>query len=494
MEHSKQQTRRAGVLLHISSLPGPFARGVCGQEAIEFINQLADTGLSVWQFLPLGPTHGHGSPYETLSTFAANPEFIDLRQLTAWGWLDQDSLSQAVAGELSHQHALTRAGKHFFAESLPNDTALNREWSSFRQEQSHWLRDFSCFMAIKLARHGEAWWQWAAPWNHYDEQTLAQAEQQYADAVQQVCFEQFVFDRQWQAIKSHAEARGITLFGDLPIYVAHDSSDVWANPEMFTLNDAGECTFVAGVPPDYFSETGQRWGNPLYRWKKMEQDDFRWWKRRVQHQLLRMHWMRIDHFRGLEAYWAIPGDQPDGRKGEWIKAPGKALLTSLQQSLGQLPLIAEDLGLITEEVHQLRHDFQLPGMKILQFAFGGDADNAYLPHNHEKNTVAYTGTHDNDTSLGWYQQAEPHVQEHVCNYLATSDHDMPWPLIRSTLASPAWLSIIPMQDMLALPTAARFNTPGTIDHNWCWRMHEQPESNDRCWLLIKSMLSLYGRH
>jgi len=484
-------TRRAGVLLHLTSLPSPFANGVCGAEALAFIDQLADNACRVWQFLPLGPTHGHGSPYETLSTFAGNAELIDLRGIAESQWLSEDELAQVIAGQCTADIARGLAAKRFFA-SLEQDASLQQAWSSF-QEQQHWLNDFAAFTAIKEAYQDAAWWQWPEQWKQYHATLWQEAASSYPERFQQTCFEQFIFDRQWQMVKQHADSRGVILFGDLPIYVAHDSSDVWSNASLFTLNDAGVCTYVAGVPPDYFSATGQRWGNPLYRWDVMAEDGFQWWQQRVAHQLRRMHWMRIDHFRGLEAYWAIPGDQPDGRMGEWHTAPGAALLQSLNDALGTLPLIAEDLGLITEEVTALRRAFHLPGMKILHFAFGGDASNPYLPHNHEVDSVVYTGTHDNDTTVGWYNSIEPHVRRQVCDYLATDDKAMPWAFIRAALASTAELAIIPMQDLLALPSSARFNTPSTIKNNWNWRLDSLPENDAECWQQLRGMIQLYGR-
>jgi len=461
--------RRAGVLLHISSLPGPFDQGVLGEEAFHFVDGLVEGGFSVWQILPLGPTHSHGSPYESLSAFACNPDFLDLRQLVAQGWL-ADASCQAVMGKRSsHETARTEAAAAFWAQT-ESDESLAKAVQHFRAEQADWLADYALFVALKRAHTNQPWWQWPSKLMRRYPEALHAAQQAHKACIQQTEFEQFVFAQQWQTVKAHAESRGVLILGDLPIYVAHDSADVWSHQHLFTIDDSGLCFEVAGVPPDYFSATGQRWGNPLYHWEKLKEDNYHWWVKRVQVQLTRMHMMRIDHFRGLEAYWAIPGESQDGRIGEWRPAPGAELLEALQSNLGRLPLVAEDLGLITPEVHALRERFGLPGMKILQFAFGGGADNLYLPHHHEPDSVVYTGTHDNDTTFGWFQSQPEHCRNHVAEYLGMPLDDMPWPLIRSVLASTARLAVVPMQDLLSLGSDARLNTPGTLDGNWNWRM------------------------
>lgn len=462
--------RRSGVLLHISSLPGPFSRGVLGEEARSFIDIIADAGFSVWQFLPLGPTHGHGSPYESLSSSAGNPEFLDLRDCVTRGWLSEKSCSAAIKGKLSIEAARSEAAEGFWAH-VAEDAALGEVVDAFLTQNADWLDDYALFAALKIDYKDLPWWQWSESLRDRSAHALDAAKAGHSSCVRQVQFEQFLFAYQWQQLKQYAEERGVLLFGDIPIYVAHDSADVWADREFFTVNEEGLCDHVAGVPPDYFSENGQRWGNPLYRWDAMESDSFSWWVKRIRRQLIRMHLMRIDHFRGLESYWAIPGEMQDGRIGEWQPAPGAELLEALKEELGQLPLIAEDLGLITPEVTELREEFGLPGMKILQFAFGDNASNPYLPHHHETESVAYTGTHDNDTSLGWYNAASEHEINHISSYLGVDgDNEMPLAMVRSALASVSRLAIIPAQDLLALPTEARFNTPGTLEGNWCWRL------------------------
>jgi 4-alpha-glucanotransferase len=475
------------VLLHISSLPGPFPIGVLGSEAHRFIDTLAAAGFSVWQFLPVGPTHGHGSPYESLSSFAGNPDFIDLRECVECGWLDQAQLAGASPDELREQAAAS------FWRQTGGDPMLAAEIEAFRQAHVWWLDDYALFSAIKRVLHDQPWWNWPEALRDRQPQALDQARREYAPLIRQCLFEQLLFDRQWQRLHAHAEEKDVLLFGDLPIYVSHDSADVWTRRDLFTVNTQGLCDEVAGVPPDYFSETGQRWGNPLYRWDRMEAEGFAWWVQRVRWQLTRMHLLRIDHFRGLEAYWAIPGACQDGTVGEWRQAPGQALLQMLQDKLGHLPVVAEDLGIITPEVTALRERFSLPGMKILQFAFGGDADNPYLPAHHVPDSVVYTGTHDNDTTRGWFASIPEETRSYVLQVLGAEAKDMPWALIEAAIASPAMLAVIPMQDLLALGSEARMNTPGTLEGNWTWRLSATPDALQQAWSRASEMNRRYGR-
>ena len=471
--------RRSAVLLHITSLPGPFHKGVLGQEARSFIDDLVSGGFSVWQFLPLGPTHGHGSPYESLSTFAGNPELLDLRDCVDRGWLEVAQLGDECSVQ-KHKELRNLAGRQFWS-AVGSNTELQQKVETFQAKHAYWLNDYALFAALKVALNDRAWWQWPDALRDREAEALQAAREEHAALIQQIVFEQFLFDKQWHALKVHAESRGIQMFGDLPIYVAHDSSDVWAGREFFTVNEKGLCQDVAGVPPDYFSETGQRWGNPLYRWDKMQADGFGWWVRRVARQLELMHMLRIDHFRALESFWAIPGESEDGIIGEWRPAPGGAMLQTLQQELGELPLIAEDLGIITDEVTALREEFKLPGMKILHFAFDGNADNPYLPDRFGEDAVVYTGTHDNDTTMGWFESSDQDVRDNALKVLDAGPEDMPWALIESALSSKAELAVIPMQDLLALGTEAKFNTPGTLENNWCWRLSSLPDRDAECW-------------
>ncbi|MDX8387647.1 MAG: 4-alpha-glucanotransferase [Ghiorsea sp.] len=472
--------RRSAVLLHITSLPGPFHKGVLGKEAFEFVDAMLSGGFTVWQFLPLGPTHSHGSPYESLSTFAGNPELIDLRDCVTSGWLDASVLKGDLSSKSHAKHRINTAQD--FWSALKTDSTLKESVEAFQQQHAHWLEDFSLFTALKSATNNQAWWQWSKGLRERDSKAMNNAKSEHQTLIQQVIFEQFIFDRQWKSLKAYAEDKGVQLFGDLPIYVAHDSADVWSNQSFFTVNEQGLCDEVAGVPADYFSKTGQRWGNPLYRWETMKQDGFNWWTKRVSRQLELMHMLRIDHFLALNAFWVIPGESENGLIGKWRKAPGQAMLQTLKDNLGSLPLIAEDLGTITEEVTALREHFGLPGMKILHFAFGGDDNNPYLPTNHEENGVVYTGTHDNDTTMGWFKSLDKHTKKHALEVLDAQASDMPWAMIEAALASPAQLSVIPMQDLLELDESARFNTPGTLDDsNWSWRLDEMPSPNSSCW-------------
>lgn len=482
--------RRAGVLLHITSLPGPQPCGTLGEEARRFIDALCEGGFSVWQFLPLGPTHGRSSPYESLSSFAGNPDFIDLHECVSREWMDVSDL-HAVRDASSANVIRIKAATGFWNEAGKN-IDLAESVRHFRMENTAWLEDFSLFMALKEAHHGQPWWQWSGPVRQRNPGALANARHLHTDAIRQIIFEQYMFFRQWDALKIYAETRGVMLFGDLPIYAAHDSADVWANQPLFTLNEDGLCSEVAGVPPDYFSETGQRWGNPLYHWKQLATSHFDWWVKRIQAQMTRMHLLRIDHFRGLEAYWAIPGESKVGAVGEWRQGPGAALLETINTELGRLPLVAEDLGLITPEVIALLKQFGLPGMKVLQFAFDGMPDNPYLPGNFGPNSVIYTGTHDNDTTLGWFKSLPMEGRECLASYVDLSENDMPWPLIRLAIESDARLALIPMQDLLSLGCEARFNTPGTIDGNWQWRM-QNGDATAPMWARARKLNEHSGR-
>ena len=484
--------RRSAVLLHVTSLPGPFHKGVLGPEAKTFIDRIGKAGFSVWQFLPLGPTHGHGSPYESLSSFAGNPDFLDLRECLDRGWLDKTSLNRCDSAEL-HAAMRKKAALNFWIQ-VENDTELADSIETFRNAHEYWLNDFALFSALKAALQDRAWWQWPEGLRDRHPEAIESAKDEYRELIDQTIFEQYLFDCQWHGLKEYAESQGVQLFGDLPIYVAHDSADVWSHREYFTINEKGLCVEVAGVPPDYFSETGQRWGNPLYQWDCMQQDGFSWWIERVRQQLERMHMLRIDHFRALESFWVIPGESEDGIIGEWRPAPGDALLQTLQDKLGKLPLIAEDLGIITDEVTALRRKYGLPGMKILQFAFGGDDNNPYLPKNHKKNSVVYTGTHDNDTTMGWFESCDEQTRNRALAVLHSSKaEDMPWALIECALASIARLAVIPMQDLLELGAEAKFNTPGTLGGNWSWRMQKMPKAGCCCWKMSRQLNRLYKR-
>ena len=484
--------RRAGILLHPTSLPGPFKGGDIGHSAYRFIEFMNQCGCSVWQMLPLGPTHVDGSPYQCLSVQAGNPLLISLDWLVDRGWLNLNSVTTATDTDDFRLDCLIAAGDHFFSEQ-PADWVTR--FDAFCKEHVAWLDDYAMFIAIKHHHQAKPWLEWPDGLRRREKKALNKARKDYAEKIRQVCFEQFVFFTQWHEIRDYARQHGVLLFGDMPIFVSHDSADVWACSENFLMDDEGEAAFVAGVPPDAFSDTGQRWGNPLYDWDYMLKDNFSWWRMRFRTQLELFDLIRVDHFRGFEACWQIPDGEETAINGEWVQVPGRALLQSLFDEFDKLSLVAEDLGIITEDVTRLRTDFNLPGMKILQFAFGGDNKNPYLPHNHEVISVVYTGTHDNDTTLGWFNSLDEHTINHIKAYLGLDNDtqlDMPWDFNRLALQSVARLAMLPLQDILGLDGQHRMNTPGTTEDNWQWRYEEgglTPELAGR----LKDMLALYDR-
>jgi 4-alpha-glucanotransferase len=479
--------RRAGVLLHPTSLPShhPDRCGDIGAQAHRFLAFLAATGIGVWQMLPIGPTHGDNSPYQSTSVYAGNSDLISINDLYDRGLLLRDEVHapRAQALSLSAQR---------FAQRLLTDEKLASDYRTFCTESSAWLDDYALFVAAREARDCRAWFDWEPALRDRNEAALTAERGREKARIDAVKFEQFIFFEQWRLLHEEAHRLGIALFGDIPIFVAHDSADVWAQPSLFQLDAEGQVLAVAGVPPDYFSTTGQRWGNPLYAWERMAQDNFAWWRARIAAQLRYFDLLRIDHFRGFEAYWEIPASCPTAIDGRWVKAPGQALLRAIFADYPQLPLVAENLGTITPEVEALRAEFHLPGMLILQFAFDGSRDNPYLPYRHSTCEVVYTGTHDNDTTLGWYQQLDWTTRTRVEDYLGFSGESMPRPLVRAALASVAALAIIPMQDLLELDGAHRMNTPGTVEGNWRWQfdwsqLAENAQGRLRHWL------TMYGR-
>jgi 4-alpha-glucanotransferase len=453
-------------LLPPTSLPGADPSGDLGAAAFRFIDFLSAAGMGIWQMLPLGPTHADGSPYQCLSIHAGNTALISLTRLQEWGWLEAEDAGRAPAGPEHRQSRLRAAHQGYLRAATPQEATA---FAQFQSQHAHWLDDYALYQTLRQEQAGQPWWTWPAALRDRAPGALDQARARLAPIMQQVRFEQYVFFRQWNELRHYANTHGVWLFGDMPIFVAHDSADVWAQPDYFLLDPQGQPTVVAGVPPDYFSVTGQRWGNPLYHWERMQADGFRWWLTRVRTQLALFDLLRIDHFRGFEAYWEIPVAETTAVHGRWVAAPGDALLKALQANFDPLPLVAEDLGIITREVTALRERYALPGMRILQFAFDGGADNPYLPHRYDRNSVVYTGTHDNDTTLSWFEDLTPEQQHRVGDYLGFPAEPMPWPLIRAALASVADLAIIPMQDVLALGAGQRMNTPGTTAGNWDWR-------------------------
>lgn len=469
----QKDVRKAGVLLHPTSIPG----ATLGKEAHKFVDLLADMGCSLWQMLPIGPVDPTGSPYSSPSSAAGNAKLIDLPSLVDWGWLRSPEQTKP-------NNCLTVARRHFTQRA---NKQAQQSWEMFGNPG---LEDYALYRALKRENNNRAWMDWPTPLRDRWTGPLAEARIRLEDDINDCRFEQFVFDQQWQALFDHAHARGISLIGDLPLYVAHDSADVWCHRDLFKLSDDGQATWVAGVPPDYFSEHGQLWGNPVYRWERHESRNFGWWLNRIETLLKRFDLLRIDHFRALDSCWEIPADAETAVKGHWTNVPGNELLLFLAQHLGSLPFIAEDLGIITPSVTRLRKMHNLPGMAVLQFAFDGHNDNTYLPHNHSPATVVYTGTHDNDTTLGWWDTCEN--RDYVMAYMGEGISAMPWAMIRLALACVCQTAIIPFQDVLSLPTNARMNTPGTTSGNWAWQF-SWSEIDTAVIDRFRNLAQLYGR-
>jgi 4-alpha-glucanotransferase len=468
--------RASGVLLHPTSLPGTGI-GDLGDHAHGFVSWLADAGQTFWQVLPLVPVGQGGSPYDGLSAMAGNPLLVSPELLARDGLLGAADL--AADEELSAERVdyaaaarwkdrlLRRAYGAFRADWAPG---LWAEFADFRRREAGWLADFALWMALREATGGAPWTEWEAGLRDREPDALARAREELRDDVERQELAQWLFDRQWQELRRHAAARGVRIIGDVPIFVSHDSADVWANRELFELDGQGRPTVVSGVPPDYFSATGQRWGNPLYRWDEMERGGYRWWTERFRRTFALVDVARVDHFRGFESYWEVPASEATALHGRWMPGPGPRLFRAVERELGPLPLIAEDLGVITPQVDALREELGLPGMRVLHFAFGGDASNPHLPANHPAHSVAYTGTHDNDTSMGWVARATPDERTGLARLTDASIGELHWGMIDAVFRSRAEVAIVPLQDVLGLGADARMNTPGTIAGNWSWRL------------------------
>ncbi|MGA3156071.1 MAG: 4-alpha-glucanotransferase [Steroidobacteraceae bacterium] len=446
--------RRSGVLLHPTALPG--LRGALGASARALIDWLAAAGFSVWQVLPLGPVGKEGSPYWVRSDMAGNTALIDRSEVP----------------QREHERA---------------------DFERFCHTNAYWLEDYALFEVLSVQHAGAPWWEWPAPLRDREPAALVQARTAQATALDHERHEQWIFAHQWAQLRAYAQARGVLLFGDLPIYVAPDSVATWSQPAQFELTGEGRPAALSGVPPDYFAEDGQLWGNPLYRWAQAERDGFAFWRARLAAQIRRFDLVRIDHFRGLAGYWSVPAGAKTAREGHWRLAPGHELLRVLERDLHGLPLVAEDLGVITPDVTELRERFGLPGMRVLQFGFDGHATNPHLPHNLVRNELVYTGTHDNDTTLGWYRSLDAESEARVNLYLGCTSADMPMGLVRAALASVAQLAIVPVQDLLALGSEARFNIPGTAQGNWQWRM-AAGALDETLARRYRTLNQLYGRH
>ncbi len=492
--------RSCGILLHPTSLPGAYGIGSLGAEARAFVEFLAAGRQSLWQVLPLGPTGYADSPYQSFSAFAGNPLLIDPPTLAREGLLSASELSDppAFPPERVDYGTLIPYRMKLLA-------AAWRRWEAgagdreglevFRQASASWLPDFALFMALKrhfASRGLFVWNRWPAELARREADALRRARGELADELRFEEFQQYQFFRQWGELKRLAAEKGLRLIGDIPIFVAFDSADVWAHQELFRLTPSGEPAVVAGVPPDYFSPTGQLWGNPIYDWKRLAADGYRWWLERVRAALALVDLARLDHFRGFQACWEVKAGRPTAERGRWGRGPGAELLSALAAELGELPLIAEDLGVITPAVERLRDRFGLPGMKVLQFAFDGDAQNAFLPHNFERNCVVYTGTHDNDTTLGWYASESEKARDQARRYLARDGHDIAWDLTRLAYASVAAMAVIPLQDLMKLGSEARMNYPSRAQGNWQWRF-TAGLLTDQISGRLRELALLYGR-
>ncbi len=473
--------RSFGILLHPTSLPGPWGIGTLGDEARLFLDWISASGARWWQVLPLGPTGYGDSPYQSFSAFAGNPYLLDPEVFLARGWLSggapgafpEDRVDYGLL-YATRWPLLRRAYAGFLGRATRRE---KRKLAWFAQAEGEWLSDYALFMALKNEHGGAPWTAWPRELRAREPEALRAARGTLREEVGFHAWTQWAFARQWGGLRAYAAERGIGILGDMPIFVSHDSADVWAHPELFHLDPEGNPAVVAGVPPDYFSATGQRWGNPLYRWEVHERDGFSWWLARVRHALQLFDLVRLDHFRGLQAYWEIPAEEPTAVRGRWVEAPGRALLQRIREELGDVPIVAEDLGVITPEVEALRDGFGLPGMRVLQFAFAGGDDNPHLPRNFPDHgrVLVYTGTHDNDTALGWYRSTPPEERERLASCLAQEgiplrrEGDVPWALIELAFRSRARLAVIPLQDVLGLGPETRMNRPAQPSGNWAWR-------------------------
>jgi 4-alpha-glucanotransferase len=502
--------RSSGILLHPTSLPGGAGIGDLGPAAYSFVDFLSSAGQSLWQVLPLGPTGYGDSPYQCFSSFAGNTLLISPDKLLEQGLLSKDELENAPRARsaridygsvIEHKHSLLyKAFDRFRRNARPE---MREGFERFCESARSWLDDYALFRAITVHSNYAIWNRWEPGLAHRNQQSLERARSELSEEVESQRFFQYLFFKQWMELKAYCGEKGVKIVGDMPIFVAHNSSDLWVHPEMFKLDEAGNPTVVAGVPPDYFSKTGQLWGNPLYDWDRFRETGFSWWIERMRLALQLFDLIRIDHFRAFAATWEVPGGDETAISGRWVEAPGREVFAALRGEFGELPIVAEDLGLITPDVIALRDELGFPGMRVLQFAFGTDSRDMHLPHNYVKNTVVYTGTHDSDTAVGWFRseagEGSTRDQEQVererkfcLKYLNTGGREIHWDFIRAAHASVAALAIIQMQDLLGLDSSARMNVPASEEGNWNWRMPEgalTPELGER----LNEMTWVYGR-
>ena len=503
-------TRASGILLHPTSLPGEYGIGDLGNQAYEFVNFLSEAKQTYWQILPLGPTGYGDSPYQCFSAFAGNTLLISPEKLLESGLLDESILKDKpdfptakvdYGGVYDWKNKILPEAYKAFHQTTSVD--LRGKFETFSQENEWWLEDYARYRAVKAEQGQKPWYEWDDALKLRDREAIIRESERLYEKIQAEKFYQFLFFSQWAELKSYANRKGVKIVGDIPIFIALDSSDVWCNQDKFKLNADGSPKVVAGVPPDYFSKTGQLWGNPIYDWDAMRRDGFHWWIARVASTLRTVDVVRVDHFRGFAAAWEVPGGDKTAENGRWVDVPGRELFLALKRALGDLPVIAEDLGVITPDVEELRDGFGFPGMRILQFAFGGDAKNHDLPHNYISNCVAYTGTHDNDTTVGWWnsqagagstRDADAITREHdyCLKYLDTDGTEIHWDFIRSVWGSVAHTAIAPLQDLLGIGNEGRMNLPASDSGNWFWRYKDgalTPEIVER----LKGLTETYGR-
>jgi 4-alpha-glucanotransferase len=499
-EKNMDYPRASGILLHPTSLPGRYGIGSFNHAAYEWVDFLAQTRQSLWQVLPLGPTGYGDSPYQSFSSFAGNPYLISLEELVQEGLLEHRVLDEAPEFPRNRvdygmiydwkRPVLRQVADRFGQHATPEQQA---DFRQFCADNAGWLEDFALFMALKDAHDGQPWNQWPLDLRSRKTRALVAAGQEHDAAIHSHKVSQWLFYRQWTALKAYANQQGIQIVGDIPIFVAMDSADAWANPKNFHFDDEYQPKVVAGVPPDYFSATGQLWGNPLYRWSYLKRNGFTWWIRRIQAALRVYDIVRVDHFRGFAGYWEVPAGETTAVNGQWVKGPGTDFFQAVEEALGELPIIAEDLGEITPDVLELRNQFDLPGMKVLQFAFSTDGSDKFLPHNFRRNFVVYTGTHDNDTTWGWYAHTSTeHERDLFRRYFRTDGHDAAWTLIDAAWRSVAYMALAPLQDVLNLGTEARMNLPGRAEGNWRWRFVPEQLTGHVADRLLETTL-LYGR-
>ena len=492
--------RKSGILLPISSIPAKYGVGTFSKQAYEFVDFLVEAGQKLWQILPLGPTSYGDSPYQSFSTFAGNPYFIDLEQLMELGYISKEDCEGVNFGtnpeyvDYGQMYAnrfpiLRKAYEAAVSKGMQQEEGYRK----FMEENAYWITDYALYMAVKASFDNICWTDWDEDIRLRKPEAVQAYTEKYTYEMGFYYFQQYMFHIQWKELKEYANDNGIEIVGDIPIYVAFDSADTWANPELFQLDEENLPIGVAGCPPDAFSENGQLWGNPLYKWEYHKETHFAWWMKRIAHCYEMYDIVRIDHFRGFDEYWFVPYGDETAQNGKWLPGPGIALFETMKEVLGEKKVIAEDLGVLTESVLELVANTGFPGMKVLQFAFGRDADNAYLPHNHKKNSIVYTGTHDNETTVGWYWNLDEHTRKHVKDYFDITDETkVNWTFIRAALSSVADTVVIPMQDYLGLGNEARINTPSTLGSNWEWRMKEDACTSELA-EKIKKLMKVYGR-